>query len=119
VRLVEGDLFAPIERDARYLLIASNPPYIPARELATLPPDVRCHEPRLALAGGEDGFAVHDRIAREAGAFLAPGGALLVEVGAGQAPALEQRLASEGWVEATARHRDLGGIERVVEARRR
>ncbi len=118
-RFFEGDLFAPLEQDAQYLLIASNPPYIPDGEIATLPPDVRDHEPRLALAAGAEGMDVHRRSAAEAGRFLGPGGTLLVEVGAGQAPALEALLASQDWVEATARHRDLGGIERVVEARRR
>lgn len=117
VRLLEGDLFAPLG-DERYSLITANPPYIPEAELATLAPDVREHEPRMALVGGPDGFAVHRRIIEDAPRFLLPGGTLLIEVGAGQAPELERLIVEQGWAESTARHRDLGGIERVVEARR-
>jgi release factor glutamine methyltransferase len=118
VRLLSGDLFAALEGDERYSLITANPPYIPEDEVAGLAPDVRDHEPHLALAGGADGFVVHRRIIEEAPRFLSPGGTLLMEVGAGQAPELERRIVAQGWAEHTARHRDLGGIERVVEARR-
>ncbi len=119
VRLLEGDLFAPLGADDRYVLVASNPPYIPDAEIAELAPDVRDHEPRLALAGGADGFVLHRRLVEGAPRVLEPGGTILVEVGAGQAPALEEIFRAADWVESTARHRDLGGIERVVEARRR
>ncbi|HEY8431232.1 MAG TPA: peptide chain release factor N(5)-glutamine methyltransferase [Sandaracinaceae bacterium] len=119
VRFFSGDLFAPLPEGSRYALVTANPPYVAEGELASLAPDVREHEPRLALAGGEDGFAVHRRIVAGAPRFLEPGGTILVEVGAGQAEALEAMLAARPEVEATARHRDLGGIERVVEARLR
>lgn len=119
VRLLQGDLFAAVGRDERYALIASNPPYIPEAEVARLAPDVRDHEPHLALAGGADGFVIHRRLVEGAPRVLEPGGTVLVEVGAGQAPALEELFRAEAWVERTARHRDLGGIERVVEAQRR
>lgn len=119
VRCFQGDLFGPVAGEAPYRLVTANPPYIPDADVEGLAPDVKDHEPRLALAGGADGFAVHRRIAEEAPRVLAPGGTLLIEVGAGQAPALEALLGAAPWVEATARHRDLGGIERVVEARRR
>lgn len=118
VRLLSGDLFGALSGDERYSLITANPPYIPEAEVAGLAPDVRDHEPHLALAGGADGFVVHRRIIAEAPRFLAPGGTLLIEVGAGQAPELERLIIALGWAEHTARHRDLGGIERVVEARR-
>lgn len=117
VALREGDLFDALSPGDRFTLITANPPYIPDDEVRELPPDVRDHEPRQALAGGPDGFALHRRLAESAGDFLEPGGTLLVEVGAGQAQALEALLRAAGWTE-TARHRDLGGIERVVEARR-
>lgn len=117
VRLFEGDLFAPL-RDEAYALITANPPYIPEGELTGLAPDVREHEPRMALVAGDDGFSVHRRIIAGAPRFLAPGGTLLIEVGAGQAPELERLIRERGWADHTARHRDLGGTERVVEARR-
>lgn len=118
VRLLRGDLFEVLG-DERYSLIIANPPYIPEAEVAGLAPDVRDHEPHLALVGGADGFAVHRRIIADAPRFLSPGGTLLMEVGAGQAPELERLIVELGWAEHTARHRDLGGIERVVEARLR
>ena len=117
-RLLSGDLFGALGGDERYSLIVSNPPYIPEAEVAGLAADVRDHEPHLALSGGADGFVVHRRIIEAAPRFLSPGGTLLIEVGAGQAPELERLIVAQGWAEHTARHQDLGGIERVVEARR-
>lgn len=119
VRVLHGDLFAAVPGELRYALIAANPPYIPEGDLATLASDVRDYEPKQALVGGADGFAIHRRLVEQSARFLEPGGTLLIEVGAGQAEALERMLAARPEVEATARHRDLGGIERVVEARMR
>jgi len=80
VKLVEADLFPP--GDARYRVIVSNPPYVPAAEVATLPPEYR-HEPEIGLASGETGFDAAERIVRGASARLTPDGVLLLEVGAG------------------------------------
>lgn len=79
VRLVSSDHFSALA-GRRYDIIASNPPYVGARELATLPPEYR-HEPALALAAGRDGLESVHVILREAGAHLARGGILVVEVG--------------------------------------
>ena len=82
-----GDLFEPIRQAAlerSFDAILSNPPYVGAAELERLEPEVRDHEPRLALTPGEDGLLVHRRLAREAAAFLKPGGLLIAEFGAGQ-----------------------------------
>jgi ribosomal protein L3 glutamine methyltransferase len=81
VRLLPGDLFAPV-RDARYDLIIANPPYVDAKGMRALPPECR-HEPKLALAGGGDGLAIIRRILDEAGCHLMPNGGLLCEVGRG------------------------------------
>jgi ribosomal protein L3 glutamine methyltransferase len=86
IRLLEGDLYAPLG-EARYDLILSNPPYVDAEGMAALPPEYR-HEPRVALAGGEDGLDIVRRIVEGAGAHLRPEGGLLCEVGQG-AEALE------------------------------
>jgi ribosomal protein L3 glutamine methyltransferase len=83
IRLLHGDLFAPV-RDRRYDLILSNPPYVDAAGMAALPPEYR-HEPTLALAGGDDGLAIVRRILAEAPAHLKPGGGLICEIGRGQA----------------------------------
>lgn len=117
VRLLEGDLFAPVEGGV-YHLIVCNPPYVTEAELAECEPEVKDHEPRMALVPGPSGLEVIERLAREAGGHLAPGGTLLVEVGADQARRVEELLAAQPWCRETARHEDLGGIERVVEARR-
>ena len=99
VRVVESDLFEGLKREpgdrsgARYDLIVSNPPYVPDEELAALPPEFRA-EPAAALAGGADGLDVVGRIVGEAPGWLAPEGALVVEVGASPAvrAALEARF---------------------------
>lgn len=117
VRVLEGDLFAPIG-EHRYALIVSNPPYIPEAELSSLDADVREHEPHEALIAGPTGFEIHDRILIAAGAHLESGGTLLIEVGADQAEEVERRASELPWVASTARHADLGKIERVVEVRR-
>src|SRR6185436_8762411 len=84
VRLVGGDLVAPFGRGA-FDLIVANPPYVADGDLAALAPEVRDHEPRRALAGGADGLDVVRALAREVPRVLAPGGSLMVEIGAGQA----------------------------------
>lgn len=117
VTLRAGDLFAAAE--GRYRLVVCNPPYIAAAELPELEPEVRDHEPALALVSGPTGFEVHDRLVAEAGDFLEDGGTILVEVGDGQARELERRFAAAPWVAATRVHDDLGKVERVVEASRR
>jgi len=87
IRLLKGDLFAPLGK-AYYDLIISNPPYVDAEGMAELPDEYR-HEPALALAGGDDGIAIVRRILREGGKHLNPGGGLLCEIGRCR-PALEE-----------------------------
>jgi ribosomal protein L3 glutamine methyltransferase len=87
IRLLRGDLFAPL-RSARYDLMIANPPYVDAKGMASLPPECR-HEPKLAFAGGDDGISVIRRIVDEAGKHLNKNGGLLCEVGRCR-PALER-----------------------------
>ena len=79
ITLHEGDLFGPLG-DARYDLIVSNPPYVDAAGMATLPPECR-HEPALALDGGPNGIAVVRRIIDNAGRHLTADAGLLCEIG--------------------------------------
>ncbi len=79
VRLLESDYFSALKTQ-RYDIIVSNPPYVGARELRSLPAEYR-HEPRLALAAGPDGLDAVRVILKDAGRHLNAGGILIVEVG--------------------------------------
>lgn len=117
VRFAVGDLFAPLGSARRvYDLVVANPPYIATAEIAELQADIRDHEPRLALDGGADGLVVVRRIVAEAPRWLRPGGALALELAAGQAEAVE-RLFVEGGFTEVRRAQDYGGHERVVSGR--
>jgi len=99
-------------------LVVANPPYIPTDDIATLAPDVRDFDPRLALDGGRDGLAAYRAIAADAARALAPGGWLALEIGIGQAAAVTALLAEHGLAVPLAPRRDLAGHARVVIGRR-
>ncbi len=82
IALHRGDLFKPL-KGKRYDLILSNPPYVDAAGMKALPAEYR-HEPRMALAAGDDGLEIVHRILAEAPKHLAPKGALLCEIGRGK-----------------------------------
>ncbi len=98
-------------------LIVANPPYIPEADLAGLMPEVRDHEPALALAGGDDGLDCYRLLAGQTATRLKPGGWLLVEVGIGQAAAVLEIFAAAELQEGFCQN-DLNGIPRVVGGRR-
>lgn len=100
----------------RFDLILSNPPYIAASEMAALSPEVRDHEPHLALTPGGDGLAAYRAIASGAAAHLAPGGRLAVETGPTQGAAVAALFAQAG-LTALRILPDLDGRDRVVAAR--
>jgi ribosomal protein L3 glutamine methyltransferase len=83
VRLLRGDLYAPLGEE-RYDLILTNPPYVDAAGMAGLPPECR-HEPRIALAAGADGLRVIRRIIAAAPRHLTERGGMMCEVGRGRA----------------------------------
>lgn len=122
VRFVEGSLFEPflmtggLRGGETFDLIVSNPPYVAERDRATLPPELR-HEPASALFAGPDGTDVLRAIAAQAGAMLAPGGSILVELDPRQADAMSDWFRAAGLV-AIEVHRDAAGRRRVVSARR-
>ena len=109
--LVEGSWFAPVA--GAFDIILSNPPYIPAGDIAGLSPDVRNFDPGLALSGGSDGLDPYRIISSGAAAHLGARGHVLVEIGAGQAEDVVAIFAEAGFRSA-GRHRDLGGHERCL-----
>ena len=104
--------------DGPFDLVVSNPPYIASAEIATLAPEVRDHDPRLALDGGPDGLAAYRAIAADAGRLLATGGMLVVELGAGQEDAITRLFTQAGLAVPAPARKDLGGIARALLASR-
>jgi release factor glutamine methyltransferase len=103
-----GDLYEalPATLAGRVDVLLANAPYVPVAELALMPPEARLHEPSLALTGGSDGLDVLRRVISSAPTWLAPGGALLVETGATQAPEIADLMAGAGLRPRTARSPD-------------
>lgn len=101
--------------DERFDLVVSNPPYIPTGDLAGLQPEVRDHDPRLALDGGADGLDAYRAIASQLPTLLKPGGSAVLEVGRGQARDVAELLTRRG-LAVVAVHRDLGRVERCIHA---
>jgi release factor glutamine methyltransferase len=97
-------------------LVVSNPPYIATGDLDALPPEVRLFDPRAALDGGHDGLDGYRAIAATAATLLAPGGILVVELGAGQAEPVARLIAAAGLASLTVRP-DLTGTARALVAK--
>jgi release factor glutamine methyltransferase len=117
VEFAAGDCWAALPcSHPKFDLILSNPPYIPADELARLQPEVARFEPEIALSGGRDGLKFYRRIAREVTSYLTAGGEVIVEVGARQAGEVAGLLSDSG-CRVLELPRDLAGHERVVRAR--
>ena len=111
IRLIKSDLFKDI--DGRFDVIVSNPPYIPAEEIETLSPEVRDHDPRMALDGGEDGLDIYRRIVSECGDVLNAGGRLYMEIGFDQAAAVGGLMEKAGFRDIEV-VKDLAGKDRVI-----
>ena len=120
VSLIEGDLVAPfLEREpaGAFDIVLSNPPYVAAAEIPRLQPEVRDHDPHIALFGGADGLDVTRRLLAEVPPLLKPDACLLLELGDGQAEPVREEMARSGWrvLQTIA---DGAGIERVIVAQR-
>jgi len=96
-------------------LIVSNPPYVALREAATLTPEVRYHEPAIALFGGHEGYELYADLITQSAAHLKPGGVLVLELGHDSLPAVRPLLDTTAWVNIGITN-DLAGIPRVVSA---
>lgn len=114
VRFLRSDLFSAVPAGSLYDVVVSNPPYLSESEIKEIPREVS-FEPRAALWGGPEGTEVIEKIAAGAGAHLAAGGRLYMEIGAGQSARVREILIHYGWA-GVAIHRDYQGMDRVVEA---
>ncbi|GIK47875.1 MAG: release factor glutamine methyltransferase [Alphaproteobacteria bacterium] len=115
LELRQGDWTEGLE--GQFHLVLSNPPYIPADEIAGLQPEVARHEPRLALDGGADGLAAYRRILSQLDRVLAPGGTFAFEVGRGQAESVRTLAEAAGYA-TDAPLDDIAGVARVVTGHR-
>lgn len=97
--------------------IVSNPPYIPSGDISALMPEVRDHDPMRALDGGDDGLAAYRHLIPQLQQFLKPEGFVIFEVGINQAEAVAGLCHTSGLIDVSV-HKDLGGIDRCVTARR-
>ncbi|OAN75400.1 protein-(glutamine-N5) methyltransferase, release factor-specific [Sulfitobacter sp. EhC04] len=109
----QSDWFDAVE--GRFDLIVSNPPYLAAEEMAEVAPELRDHEPRIALTDGADGLSAYRTIAEEAQGYLTATGRVLVEIGWQQGAAVQDIFRRAGWGDVHLAH-DLGGRARVVSA---
>jgi release factor glutamine methyltransferase len=116
VRLLCGDLYAPVAGKKTFDAVVSNPPYIPSQEIALLDPVVRDFEPRAALDGGTDGLAFYKRLTGELHLLAHKPKLLAFEVGAGQADAVASLCRRAGYT-TTRQITDLAGIPRIILAR--
>ena len=108
---LQSDLFEKVE--GKFEIIVSNPPYIASAEVEKLMPEVRDHEPRMALDGTEDGLYFYRRIIEEAGKHLVSSGMLLFEIGYDQGQAVSELMRTEGYCDVQV-VQDYAGLDRVV-----
>jgi len=117
---LEGDLFEPLANfvsdrttDRLFDMVVSNPPYIPTAVIDTLMPEVREHEPVIALDGGEDGLSFYRKIVAEVPVHMRKGASLLFEIGCEQGEAVMSLMQKAGF-EQIEIFRDYAGLDRVV-----
>lgn len=113
VAVYEGDLFAAVPAGRRFDVLVSNPPYIASAVVGELQPEVRDHEPRMALDGSGDGLLFYRRIAGEGKAYMKPGARIYLEIGYDQGETVPEILRQAGYGDVAV-YRDLAGLDRVV-----
>ena len=109
---IQSDLFENIT-ETDFDIIVSNPPYIRSDVIPGLMPEVKDHDPRLALDGGEDGLVFYRKIVDDARNYLKKGGHLLVEIGNDQGDSVKDLFLTNGYMEVRV-VKDLSGNDRVV-----
>ena len=117
LRLIKSDMFEGLEPKAQFDVIVSNPPYIPSEVIEGLEPEVRDHEPRLALDGEADGLKFYRILAERSMAYLKPGGKIYMEIGFDQGKDVSELFEQAGF-EGLKVIKDMAGLDRVVQAKR-
>ena len=121
ITLLCGDLFTPIIEGmdvSHFDLIVSNPPYISTAEYETLDANVRDYEPSSALLAGTDGLDIYRRIAERVSEHLKPDGALILEIGYAQGPAVKELLEQAGGFAQITVEKDFSNNDRIVTAKK-
>lgn len=113
VILRQHNLFEGLDCQDKFDIIVSNPPYIKTDVIETLMPEVREHEPHLALDGREDGMFFYRRIIEQAGRFLVGGGMLFFEIGYDQGEEVRRLMEQAGYMDIEV-IKDFAGLDRVV-----
>lgn len=113
--LFQGDLFGAVPREMEHSfhMVISNPPYIPTKDIEGLMPEVREHEPMMALDGFADGLFFYREIIKNAPRYLVGEGVLLFEIGYDQGEAVKHLMEEGGFTEVSVK-KDFGGNDRVV-----
>ena len=121
IRLLHGDLFAPLRSEqtpALFDIIVSNPPYVSSSQFSSLEKNVKDYEPQLALLAGNDGLDVCDKIISQAALWLKPGGALMLEIGFEQGPAIKKLMTDTTTFGEITIEKDFNNNDRVAIAHR-
>jgi release factor glutamine methyltransferase len=112
IRFMRGDLLTGVPPRSLNLVV-SNPPYVSTNEIETLQPDIRNHEPWLALDGGPDGFSAITKLLPQAFDSLRPGGRLFMEIGEDQGERARNLMRKNGFEKVEIR-KDLAGHDRIA-----
>ena len=119
IEFVQSDMFDNLSlTQENFDMIVSNPPYIETEEIEKLEPEVRLHDPMMALDGGTDGLDFYRVIAQRGHDFLRPGGVLLLEIGCEQGESVEKMLLEADFQNIEI-FKDYSGLDRVVRAERK
>lgn len=113
IKLIQSDLFENIEADLVFDVIISNPPYVTEKEYEGLSPEVKEHEPKLALTAGEDGLDIYKRLIPDVKKHLKEGGMLSLEIGCNQAKLVSDVLEENGFRDIKIL-KDLPGLDRNI-----
>jgi len=119
ISLLQGDLFDPLVLQldtSKFDLIVCNPPYVSAPEYEALKRNVKDYEPKVALFAGDDGLDVYRRVVEKADFFLKPGGALMLEIGYAQGPAVKELIEKAGAYAQIKIEKDHHNNDRIVTA---